>query len=193
MEGLKVVAIAGPIASGKTTIAKEVFEKHGYRVYSIGQIIKEIITTGKYSDEYPVFKKYLTRDPSREVLLEAGKEARRVYGERIFIDLIIRDATEKGHDKIVIDGIRGAPEIRAVQDLGGITVYLEVGLEELYRRYRERNKDIDKDRSFSTFHRMLAREEEDFGVFSTRELNDVIFNNNRPLEEARRIIENLLC
>lgn len=189
---MKVVALAGPIASGKTTIAKEVFEKKGYRVYSIGHLIKEILTTGKYTDEYPVFKKYLNPDPGRETLLEAGREARRVYGDRFFIELIIRDATEKGYDKIVIDGIRGAPEIRAVQELGGITMYLEVSLEELYRRYKERNKDIDKDKSFTAFHKMLAKEEEDFGVFSTRELNDIIFGNNRPLEDARRKLENLL-
>ena len=191
MKGAKIIGLAGPIAVGKTTLAKYLQRAGGFNVYSCSETIGLMIREGLFAGQFPEVGKYVGSE-RREDYLALGKELREKYGDDIIVELTIRRAIADKSRKIIIDGVRGAAEMRKIQEYGGVVIFLDAPVEVLYERFRSRKKAIDgEDRSFERFVELLRREDEDFGVSSSKGWADVVVRNDGSFEHLVRIFETL--
>ena len=189
MEGLEIIGLAGPIAVGKTTLAKWLKKDKGFSVYSCSETIGLMIRDGLFAEQFPEIKKYIGSE-KREDYLALGKELREKYGDDIIVELTIRRAIADGKKKIVIDGVRGRSEMEKIQEYGGVVVYLDAPVEVLYERFKKRKKKIDEgDKSFSRFMKLINQEEEDFGISASKKYADVIIRNDGDFDRLVRIFE----
>ena len=191
MERIEIIGLAGPIAVGKTTLAKWLKKERGFSVYSCSETIGLMISDGIFAEQFPEIKKYIGSG-SREDYLALGKELREKYGDDIIVELTIRRAIADGKKKVVIDGVRGRSEMEKIQEYGGIVVYLDAPVEVLYERFKNRKKKIDEgDKSFSRFMKLINQEEDDFGIRASRKYADVVVRNDGSFERLVKIFETL--
>lgn len=120
-----VLAFSGPIASGKTTIAKSLSKALEWKYASFGDFVRaEAVLRGKNLE-------------SREVLQEIGNDLIS-QGWGIFCKAVLDGADWKSGEGLVIDGIR---HVDGMQVLKGIVVPLDV-----YLIYITIDKDVRSQR-----------------------------------------------
>ena len=93
MKNIKI-GIAGGIASGKTTIAKELAEKYHLQYISFGNVLRNYCQ-----------RKHII--PSRKNLQHLGQDMITKYGEKGFMHWIIQNASAVSWEKgVILDGFR---------------------------------------------------------------------------------------
>jgi len=191
MGGVRIIGLSGPIAAGKTTLAKYLQRTRGWRIYSCSETIGLMINKGLFLDQFPEIQKYIGSE-RREDYLALGKELRSKYGNDIIVELTIRRAIADGSKKIIIDGVRGVSEIKKIQEYDGIVVYLDAPVEILYERFKNRKKKIDEgDKSFERFISLYEQEDRDFGILESKKFADVVIKNDGNFDRLIRIVETL--
>jgi deoxyadenosine/deoxycytidine kinase len=149
------ISISGPIASGKTTLAKKLSKYLGLKLY------KEIVTDNKYLESfYKDMKKFVFR---LEVYLMHMRKLQRkeiskskvykeyrgsvsdrsIYEDRIFIDTLYEDNILSKDDYETLIDIYNEmlTEIRGPD----LLIYLEVSPETSYRRQKFRGRQMEKE------------------------------------------------
>jgi len=129
-----IILLSGPIASGKSTIARELMLTHGYRSISSGNYLRETLgARGRpiTREELQNFGDQLDQETNYEWLTEnISRKA-------------IEDHTQK---KWILDSVRKVEQIsshRKLLETSIIHVHLIAPAEELKSRYDSRNKSSE--------------------------------------------------
>ena len=128
-----VVALAGPVCSGKTTLASALSETLAAEVVSARSLVAQAAEQAG-------------GEVTRESLQEIGRELERSTGGGWLADAAA--ACRSG--RVVIDSARTPAQVRAVRDLPGsaLVVYLTASLDERRKRFLQRSDPLDGGRRF---------------------------------------------
>ena len=109
------IGICGKIASGKTTLANILIEKHGFQKFSFATAVKEFATD------------ICGMDPNkkdRELLQKIGHEGRRILFEDVWVETVIR---KSNNTKLaIVDDVRYLNEFDALYKQDWILVKLDI-------------------------------------------------------------------
>ncbi len=123
----RVVGLAGPIGSGKTSLAEFLRDKHGFGYVRYSQVLEDMLRAkGK-----PV---------TRETLQAFGEEIFRTIGGRGLTELVIQRIPSSR--PAVVDGIRHLDDsdtLRKVFDGHFTLIYLDSSADDRFRRLQARS------------------------------------------------------
>jgi dephospho-CoA kinase len=179
------IAIVGPIAAGKTTVADILRDNYGFATYKLSQgIYDEADRLG------------LDRE-DRVVLQDLGDKLRKEQGvdvlAKLAINKILRQAQDDKDAKFVIESIRNHNEVlRLQQELGdklyviAVDAPMEVRYERAVKRegqYKEQHLSFEEFKKIA--ERDLGKESDEAGqnVIKCMQLADVKVDNSGTKEE----------
>jgi dephospho-CoA kinase len=165
-ELMRVVGLAGPIKSGKSSVARILCEKAGFSRLSFGQLVVEQVNAQHLN-------------PTRGQLQETGTQLIRELGYEGITDLLLRKMDKNPFQ--VIEGVRHAgvdsylrKRFKNVYKL----VYVDCPLEERFRRAQTENPQL-------TTETFLTQDEApiEWGTRALRVIAEVVFSNDRGVDE----------
>jgi dephospho-CoA kinase len=176
----KIIGIAGPMASGKGTIAGYFIEKHG-------------ATTVRFSEPLFDIANALGLPIDREHLSRISKIVRGEFGQDILAKGLAAKVAKSTSELIVVDGIRRPGDIDAFRRMSGFTfVYIDAPIELRHARMQKRGeKEDDATKTFEDFvkdHEYEAERE----VSSLASRASVRIDNSGSLEVLEAQLENLI-
>jgi hypothetical protein len=118
-----IIGIAGNAGGGKTTAAKHLVEKYGFKRYAFADEIKYM--AGLYFNVTEE-EAFTTKPPHvRTILQGIGSLVRKVAGPTYFIQHVCNSILLDNPQRVVIDDIRLPDEALAIKELGGLVIRLE--------------------------------------------------------------------
>ena len=138
------IALVGPSAVGKDTLAGYLVSRYGFTHISTGTLLREYI------------QEHALGEPNRETLRTIAIEIRQTLGA----DYLVRQALASTSDRLVVSGIRAVPEIESFKKAGGVVIGIIAPISMRYELAKKRGDIADK-LSFESFKRM--EEIEDVG------------------------------
>jgi len=119
------VAVSGKLGSGKTSLALQLVDAHGFVKVAFADTIKEAVSKAL---EVPLDIVFKEKTVFRQVLQGAGQAARWYHGNTYWTDQVadkVLELTECGHERLVIDDLRFPHEADRLRRLGFKLVRLE--------------------------------------------------------------------
>lgn len=169
-----IVLVAGMPGSGKTIVA-EYLRKKGFKSFSMGDIVREIVE-----------QKGLEK--TQHNLLKVAEEIRQRYGNAGVAMLLLKKI-EDTQSPIVIDGVRSIEEIRVFKKVSDcihvIAVYSPSWLR--FHRIRQRNRPGDPTEYEDFLERDLK--ELSFGLGNVIAMCDTMIINEGTKEEVEIQLE----
>lgn len=179
---MKVIAVVGPIASGKGTVGKILAEK-GYKKYELSSVIVESLKKEKLSVD-------------RENKIKMGNKLREQFGSDYLARKTAEIAEKERSELVVLDGVRNPAEVEFLKKeyeakIIGVTAPVELRS----KWYRLREREGDKKEDFERLEKIDRGEgqpEHGQRVEDTLEMADVVIINNwddpskEKLKEALR-------
>lgn len=144
-----IIGVVGQIASGKGILVKYLTEKLSFTSFSLSSIVhEELEKKGKVKF-------------TRQVLQDVGDELRRVYGDDVLAQRIIKAINEQKKDRIVIEGIRNPGEIEFLKKNSNFVLIGVKAIRELrFERVLSRGKKWDP----KNYEDFLEVDRRDLGV-----------------------------
>ena len=121
-----VLALSGPRACGKSTIAKHLVNNHGYTRIAFADALRDI--AGCAGDEFIDDRDYLAR---------LGATLREMW-PGFLLEVVSRHITAIG-GPVVIEDIRFPAEFEFCKSIGAVTIRFEIPREEQFRRLASRD------------------------------------------------------
>ncbi len=153
----KIIAIIGPIASGKGTAANFFVKKYGFKQITMSDFLRKEA------------KKRMIK-PDRNYFRKLQEELRRKNGNNVLVDMARKKISENPDKNFVIDGLRDYREAKYAQKKLKLKIIL-VDASPLIRFKRQKARARN---GFSkTFHEFLyedSRENAIFDFYKTRKL-----------------------
>lgn len=187
----KYIAIVGPIAAGKTTVAEIIKKHYGYPIYKLSQ--------GIYDE---ADKRGLDRE-DRVVLQNLGDELREKYGVDVLAQLVItkillptNQDQDDNNQGAVIESIRNHNEVIRLQKEFGkdmLVISVNATMEARYERavkregqYKEQNLTFEEFKQIAI--RDLGEENDEAGqnVIKCMALADIKIENTGDLKQLER-------
>jgi dephospho-CoA kinase len=174
-----IVGFAGKIASGKSSLAKWLSEKHGFEIISIAEPIY-LISKALYGSD------------DRHLLLEISKKLKK-YDKHFWLYFAIGKIAISRSKVIVIDDIRFPEEVLLLKQLfPTIVILLKVDAHTAWQRVQQRRADKDAYASFKEFRRIFESESA-VDEIETRGLFDLAIDTTLVnLEKEKIIVERFL-
>ncbi len=163
---ITIVALSGPICSGKSTLAELLVEKEGAIKVKTNELLREIKPNLK---------------PTRLSLQKLGDQLDRQTNGKWVSDGVVKklDPIDKASNQlIVIDAIRIEPqlqELRRAVNVQVVHIHLEANNDELALRYSKRDGDFQE---FSDYKK-VQRNRTEKHVQSLAEIADVVIETDR--------------
>ncbi|MFA6533436.1 MAG: AAA family ATPase [Patescibacteria group bacterium] len=181
----KVIGVVGQIASGKGILVKYLTEKLGFTSFSLSSIVHaELEKKGKVKF-------------TRQTLQDVGDELRRVNGDDVLAQRIIKAINEQKKDSIVIEGIRNPGEIEFLKKNSNfILIGVKANRELRFKRVLSRGKEWDP----KTYEDFLKVDRRDLGVKQQRSGQqvgkclaycDYVLTNNEDVGDFEKKVERL--
>ena len=179
-----IIGLTGPIAAGKDTVAKYLVEMLGYRVVSLGEIVKE-----------EVERRGLPL--KREYFQLVGNELRQKHHAGILAELALKKLNSKNG---IINGIRNPFEVEYLRkELGKdfLLIAVDAPRELRFKRILERGRSVDP-KTFEEFVKQDEKElgrgegEKGFGIKRCMEMADVTIVNDSTLEELEKKVREIV-
>ena len=126
MVSRQVIALSGPRACGKSTIATHLVNNHGYTRIAFADLLRDIAAIADPD---------LTHD--RLYLACLGEKLREHVPD--FLLQVVKNRLETINGQVVIEDIRFPAEIEFCQSIGAITIRFEISREEQLRRLEFRD------------------------------------------------------
>ncbi len=175
-----IIGLVGPIGCGKGAVSNYLREKHGFKIITIGDIIREELKKRNLE---------ITRENSYKVQAELRRK-----DPHYIIKSIIEKIKKNAWEKVVIDGIRYPHQARIPQQVFGkdfllilINASSKIRYERLVRRGRE-----DKPNSYEEFLEQEKKENKIFNLKETYSLASAEIMNESTILELHKKIDNLL-
>jgi dephospho-CoA kinase len=183
---MQIIGLTGPLRAGKSSILK-ILEGEGFKGY-------------KFSDFINIELQKRGLIITRKIQQDIGNELREKLGGDYWAKQILKTASRKKTDKIVIDGIRNPAEIKFLKKNGAIIVGINAKDSVRKKRFfsdQLASKDIKTEVDFNRANkRDRGIGENSFGqqVKAALRMADVIIENNgNNLEKLRQeLIKKLL-
>lgn len=171
---LIIILLSGRVASGKSSLAKQISAKHGAAIVGT----RELIAIAKPN-----------AGETRQALKRAGDALDRESGGQWLATALARfieEMTEKGPGGIfVVDSVRIPEQARAIRKLYGPQVHhihLSAQEEELAKRYRARNRDGDNES-----YERIARGRTEKRSNELEDLADVVIRTDHCSQDSVRV------
>jgi uridine kinase len=176
----KVIGLAGPMGSGKGTVAKYLVEKYLGSSHRFSDIMKNIL-----------HRLYL--DNSRENLPVLSLAVRKAFGEDIFSKIITKDVENDRSEVVVVDGIRRQEDIKHLKKLDGFKlIYIEADIKKRYNRIVKRDeKTNDSNKTFEEFQKEHTYETET-SIPPLKKEADFVIKNDGVKEELYKKIDKII-
>lgn len=171
----KVIAVVGPIASGKGSLIK-LLEEKGYECLSLSDVVREKT-------------KAWGLDLTRKNLQDVGDKLRQKFGATILAELATQQIKKYPEKKFVVDSVRNPSELSYIKThfnafVIGITASARKRFELMQKRGREWDpKTYEEFKELEERDRGVGQEEHGQQVEKCLAMADVVINNNGSLEE----------
>jgi len=176
---MKIIGLAGTLASGKDVVAELLAEKHGFLHVSTGDMLR--------AEKKHVFGN------SPEALLKRNdpfaNKLRETRGPGVLVELAYKEyqhSKDKFPGGLVASGIRSIGEAEKIKELGGTLIFVDADRKIRYERAFARKRDVND--SSATFDEFVAMERsespkdnEDKSIINLLALNkiaDIHLENN---------------
>ncbi len=176
----RIIGLAGEIASGKTTAAKYLMEKHGARGARFSTAMRDVLG-----------RLYLPE--SRYNNQAVSLALRQAFGENLWAEVVAKDVAKLEAPLVVIDGIRRPADIEPFKNNPNFTlVYIKTALETRFRRIirRGENED-DTGKTWEQFQQDQQLEAE-LQIRELEPLATVVIDNTGSLAEFHAALDHLL-
>ncbi len=127
-----ILALSGPRACGKSTIAKHLVNNHGYTRIAFSDSLRDIARCA--GDQFIDDRNYLAR---------LGATLREIWPELLLKAVLQRIAECDG--PVVIEDIRFPAEFKFCKSIGAVTIRFEIAREEQFERLASRDGKIGLD------------------------------------------------
>lgn len=128
----QIIALSGPRACGKSTIANHLVNNHGYTRVAFADALREIASVA--GSDFINDRLYLAH---------LGEKLRGQVPD--FLLLAVKNRLESIDGHVVIEDIRFPAEVEFCQSIGAITVRFEISREEQLRRLENRDGKTSDD------------------------------------------------
>ena len=126
MASRKIIALSGPRACGKSTIATHLVNNHGYTRIAFADVLREIAVIA--DSDLPNDRQYLAR---------LGEKLRAQVPD--FLLQVVKNKLDTIQGNIVIEDIRFPAEVEFCQSIGAIMIRFKISREEQLRRLKVRD------------------------------------------------------
>jgi cytidylate kinase len=135
---LKVIVISGAISSGKSTVAKQIAEKHALSIASFGGFLKHYCS----QNNLPI---------NRKNLQDIGDKFIDSQPEKFLLDVI--DFSDNGSGILIFEGVRHKVilDLLRKHSTEMLSIFINASYDTRKERYLARNKDIDSNKSAQEF------------------------------------------
>jgi dephospho-CoA kinase len=136
----KVIALVGPLASGKDVTKKYLESKYGAQSIKFSKILRDVLER-------------INVPNSRENLQNLSTELRKLFGEDLLAKVIVKDAIDCKSEMVILDGVRRLSDIEHAKKLDGfILISIDANQESRYKRLISRNENEgDAEKTFEEF------------------------------------------
>ena len=128
----QIIALSGPRACGKSTIANHLVNNHGYTRVAFADALREIASVA--GSDFINDRLYLAH---------LGEKLRGQVPD--FLLLAVKNRLESIDGHVVIEDIRFPAEVEFCQSIGAITIRFEISREEQLRRLENRDGKTSDD------------------------------------------------
>jgi dephospho-CoA kinase len=161
------IGVCGPSGAGKDTFANLIAAEGDYVHVSGGDVLREMLVG-------------LGLEPKKTALGPFGEFIRAQYGLEPLFRRVLEKA--KGHDGVIISGIRSPAEAQLLKDQGGVIIYVDCPVQLRYERIIARSRENDV-MSFEEFDQMDKREhsgakDTDQNLTSIKRIADYTISND---------------
>lgn len=174
---MKIVGLAGALASGKDSLANYLVENFKFCHVSTGDLVRE-----------EAMKRYGSIE--RPVLYKTANELRNERGHGVLGEMAL-EYYQKNKDKypggLIVSGFRALAEAQAVKDAGGIIIYTDAPFEKRYNWMVGRGRDKEVEITPEEFKKREADEnggvDPDFNISTIKSIADAVIENNGTFEQ----------
>lgn len=171
----KVIAVVGPIASGKGALIK-LLEEKGYTKISLSDVVRE--KAKEWGLEF-----------TRKNLQDVGDKLRKSFGSQFLAEIVTHTILKDFEKKYVIDSVRNPAEVAYLKKkLPVFVIGITASAEKRFQLMKARGSEWDP----TTWEAFLKSEERDRGVGQEAygqqvqkclDMADVVIDNNGNFEE----------
>lgn len=175
--GKKVIAVVGPIASGKGALIK-LLEEKGYTKISLSDVVRE--KAKEWSLEF-----------TRKNLQDVGDKLRKNFGASFLAELVAHAIKKNSDKKYVIDSVRNPAEVAYLKKhLNAFIIGITASPEKRFELMKARGSEWDP----KTWEEFKEQEERDRGVGQVAygqqvqkclDMADMVLDNNCNYEEFK--------
>jgi dephospho-CoA kinase len=175
-----VIALTGPIASGKDVTKKYIEEKYGAKSVKFSQILRDVLNR-------------ITVPLERENMQLLSTVLRQNFGEDVLARNIAEDAKKLDAQIVILDGVRRPADIEYAKQLAGfVLIKIDADPKIRFQRAVLRNENVGD--SEKTFEQFLAdhETEADKEVPIVMSQATFAFDNNGDFENLYRQIDEFM-
>jgi dephospho-CoA kinase len=175
-----IIGLTGPIATGKTTVAKYLAEKYHGKIYGFSGPLRDVLN-----------RLYLPLERPNMALMSNILRAN--FGENLISRTIASDIEHDECDFIILDGIRRMPDIETMRALPGFHL-LSVDAKAELRWKRMTTRGQNADDASKTFEDFLIYEQAEADREIPRVMQDAeaTFNNDGDVESLINQVQEYL-
>ena len=180
IDGIPIIAISGPVASGKWIIAEHIEKTYGFYHLNLSEILIERL---QEEERQPPF--------TRSDVAQLNLELQNSFGKDVVIKMGL-DKIEKIHKikpfiGVVIEGNRHFEETLYLDGFRNIIlIWIDASIEERFRRNLRRGRSGD----ITEFNSFLENDSlEKISMRGIRELSHLVIVNEGPMSEKLKTID----
>lgn len=180
------VGVVGQIAVGKGVLVEHLTQKLGFVSFSLSSILHEEL------------KKKNIKEFTRKTLQDMGDELRRKQGDTVLAEKAIKALQKKGHDRVVIEGIRNPGEVEFLKkNPNFVLIGVKANRELRFKRLLKRAKPWDP----KTYADFVKVDKRDLGIGQGKSGQqvgkclaycDFILTNNKDAYDFQRKVDSLM-
>jgi cytidylate kinase len=181
----KIIGISGTNGAGKDTLGELLAERQGYKFVSVSDILREELTRQGVAHE-------------REHLSNLSTKWAREHGPSILsvktIEVYEKEEDQEGYKGLAIGSIRRPAEAKAIQDDGGLVLWVDADQKVRYERIKSNGRNRVTD--MLPFDEWAAQEEREMNpgtddpnvlnMMATKAICDVVVINDFSNERDYR-------
>ncbi|MDR2818805.1 MAG: AAA family ATPase [Endomicrobium sp.] len=177
-----IIGLTGSYCSGKDTVADYISQKHGYKHFSLSDVIREIM-------------KEAGLEPTRENLITFGTNLREENGNGVLAKKVLEKAKDEG--KYCITSIRHSEEVNELRKRKDfVLINVDAPQDVRFERMQKRKRPGDP-QTLEKFVELEKKESQTSGsgqqLRKTANMADITFiNDSNDMATLKATVDNLL-
>ena len=174
---MKIVGLAGALASGKDSLANYLVDYHKFCHVSTGDLVRQI-----------AMKRYGSIE--RPVLYKTANELRSERGHGVLGEMALEyyeNVKDKYPGGLIVSGFRALAEAQTVRDAGGTIIYTDAPFERRFNWMKGRGRDKETKITPEEFKKREADEnggvDPAFNISAIKPIANTVIENDGTYEE----------